>query len=676
MAQRVRRSWIFAWAGFVIVSAVLAVARLEVRNPAAHWEPRRLPPATELWHLARSQFGDYDVVLLGVALPDSVGAGRLAGFERWIGEQPEVASHFGPTPLLELDDQPWARLILGRQLSELRDAVMRGNFTLVYASLRSPARSDDLTPEHAFLERLEADGVGALPAGSQLFVAGKPAADVALNALLQRDALSAAPRALAVMAVLVGLLLGRRVVGPLAAVVAATVGVAGGMALFGTPVSTATVVTFPLTAVVGLAYGIHVAAGLTRTGSLAATRREVGPPLRWAFITTAAGIITFALSSLAGLRAYAYTATAGLALGYLAALTLVPQMSNVAASVGRLERACQRVVVRMFIAAARRRRALTTLWAAIAVTGALGLLRLRVEPNNYFGFFPKGHPTVIAHQVLDSVFGGSLPMFVLAESPSGNAYQSPVVRERIHRFLGEARGDPRVGPGLAPLLGPLPQSLEGWFQGRDERYTRAVFGVPLLPTPSLRDLMAFLDSLAIEYSDPSVRLQVTGPLAAGLPLLESLVESQVKSLVGVLGAVTVALLIVVPGWRRATALLLPNLFPPLAVAAGMGYLGIPVDFGTVVVTSMVIGIALDDTLQVAAAVGNTSPARAVRRIAAPVTITSLAAVAGFASFALSPFPVTQRLGLLTALGLTVAWAADVTLAPLLLAQTGAAKASR
>jgi len=269
-------------------------------------------------------------------------------------------------------------------------------------------------------------------------------------------------------------------------------------------------------------------------------------------------------------------------------------------------------------------------------------------------------------------------MYVLAEARSGNAYRSPVVRERIQGFLREARRDARVGPGLAPLVGggPHAHALERWFQGTDERYTRAVFGVPLLATPSLRSLMAFLDSLAIEHSDTAVRLQVTGPLAAGLPLLDSLVASQVRSLVGVLAAVTVALLIVVPGWRRALALLIPNLLPPLAVAAGMGYSGIPVDFGTVVVISMVIGIALDDTLQVASAVATTSAARAVRRVAVPVTITSIATVVGFASFALSPFPVTQRLGLLTALGLAVAWLADVTIAPLLLAQPGAARASR
>ncbi|HDH03806.1 MAG TPA: hypothetical protein ENH15_06130 [Actinobacteria bacterium] len=88
--------------------------------------------------------------------------------------------------------------------------------------------------------------------------------------------------------------------------------------------------------------------------------------------------------------------------------------------------------------------------------------------------------------------------------------------------------------------------------------------------------------------------------------------------------------------------------------------------------SMVLGIAVDDTLQLVWAgapegsFGIFAGPVAVRHVAQPITLTSLAAAVGFGSLALSPFPVTQRLGLLMAVSLSVAWLADVTVTPLLL----------
>jgi predicted RND superfamily exporter protein len=153
-----------------------------------------------------------------------------------------------------------------------------------------------------------------------------------------------------------------------------------------------------------------------------------------------------------------------------------------------------------------------------------------------------------------------------------------------------------------------------------------------------------------------------------------LVESQVKSLLVLLLVIAVAFVAVTRSWRRGMLLFLPNIVAPLAVAAAMGYGNIALDFNTVVIISLVLGISVDDTLQLARAGAPRSPgdlrfrpARAVRSVGAPVSVTSLAAVVGFGSLAFSSFPVTARLGTLTALAVVVAWLADVTLAPLLLA---------
>ncbi|MEE8116936.1 MAG: MMPL family transporter, partial [Gemmatimonadales bacterium] len=516
-------------------------------------------------------------------------------------------------------------------------------------------------------------GEGYLPQGSEIFIAGKPAADVALNDLLRRDMLLAAPMALFTMAVVLIAVFGRLSFGPLVGAATAVVIVAGGLALFGAPVSTATAVTLPITVVVGLAYGVHMAAAVERTGDVRVAMAELSKPLRWAFLTTTAALLSFALSPFPALRSYAYAASAGVAVGYLTALTLVPHLSAARRRRRRRSR-WKKLAIRLFVTSARRPRVTLAVWAGLAVVAAFGLSRLRVEPNNYLGFFPADHPTLAAHRAVDGAFGGSLPMFVLARVDSGNAYRREDVRARLRKLMAAAGEDARVGPAFTPFVaqGPSRELLEQWFQGADERYTRAVFSVPLMETTDTRDLLARLDSLAAAHSDSEITLQVTGSLAAGLPLLHALVLSQIRSLAVVLVVVGAAFVLAVRSAWTGVLLFLPNLLAPLAVGATMGFAGIALDFMMVVVFSMVLGIAVDDTLQLVLAGapvtgrGTFSPVRAVRRVATPVTITSLASVIGFGSLALSAFPVTGRLGLLMAVGLAVAWLADLSVTPLLL----------
>lgn len=672
------RLWLLAWGGAVAVAAALAVTRLRVENPAGKWEPRHPAPAARLWALTRGQFGDAQVLLIGVRLP-SPGAATLdatAAFETWVAAQPEVASVFGPAGVRAMRRSLALQLTMGRQLDDLRDAVLQRErgVSLLYVTLHAPPVPGSLELPVALLRRLRDQGPARLPPGSRLLIAGKPAADVALQDLVRTDMLVSAPLALAVMVVLLWVLFGAGSLGPCTGVAAAVTIVAGGLAACGEPLSTATAMTLPVTVIVGLAYGLHMTAALERTGDQDAARRELFVPLFWAFATTATALLSFALSPIPALRSYAYASTGGVTLGYLAAYTLVPLLGG---APGRTRRRWERLPFRLYAGAVRRPRLTAVLWAGVAAVSLAGARRLRVEPNNFLGFFPRHHPTLVAHVALDSAFGGSLPLFVLARSDTGTAFRQAAVRARLRDFLVDARRNRRVGSAFAPFVasGRAGFVLEEWFQGRDPRYTRAVLNVPLLATPSARQLLRSLDSLAVLHSDAAVRLQVTGPLAAGLPLLQLLVDSQMWSLVLTIAVVAVALVVVARSWRRGLLLLVPNLLPLAAVAGAMGYLDIALDFATVVVFSMVVGIAVDDTLHIASAMSAPKATPVLVHILKPVSVTSVVAVAGFAALLFSPFPVTERMGGLMALGLTVAWIADVTLTPLLIAWPFAGRAS-
>ncbi len=182
-----------------------------------------------------------------------------------------------------------------------------------------------------------------------------------------------------------------------------------------------------------------------------------------------------------------------------------------------------------------------------------------------------------------------------------------------------------------------------------------------------------LEAVAADLSDDAVLLTVTGLLPASLPMQDLLVGLMAKSLLVLSLFVAVALVLVARSISGGLILMIRNLMAVVAVLGLMGFLAIPIDFTTVSVASLVLGVAVDDTLQLTWAGRRDeghhrfSPGRAVRRTATPVLLGSFAMIAGALTLAFSPFPPTQRLGGLLGVGLAVALAADLTLTPLLLA---------
>jgi predicted RND superfamily exporter protein len=184
-------------------------------------------------------------------------------------------------------------------------------------------------------------------------------------------------------------------------------------------------------------------------------------------------------------------------------------------------------------------------------------------------------------------------------------------------------------------------------------------------------VLGTLDSLAAAHSDPEVRLQVTGVLHASLPLLAALIDTQVRSLATLLVAVTLVLVVVARSPSRGAQLVVPSILPLVVIAGAMGHFGVVLDFTTVTVFSIVLGVAVDDTLHIAMGAKRSrrgGAPLAIRHTADAVTLTSLVAVIGFLALWFSPFPATQLVGRLLGLGLLTAWLADITLTPLLLAR--------
>lgn len=155
-------------------------------------------------------------------------------------------------------------------------------------------------------------------------------------------------------------------------------------------------------------------------------------------------------------------------------------------------------------------------------------------------------------------------------------------------------------------------------------------------------------------------------------LLDSLIQSTFWSFI----TITPLLMYVSRGVRAGAVAMLPNVLPVLVVFGGMGWLGLPVDIGSMMSASIALGVAVDDTIHYLTwfredlnRTGDRHAAilTAYRRCATPTLQAALISGLGLSVFAFSTFTPTRQFGYLMLTILLAGVVAELVLLPALLA---------
>jgi predicted RND superfamily exporter protein len=156
---------------------------------------------------------------------------------------------------------------------------------------------------------------------------------------------------------------------------------------------------------------------------------------------------------------------------------------------------------------------------------------------------------------------------------------------------------------------------------------------------------------------------------------EAIATGQIRGLIFVFIAVGCVLVFTLRNFRISAVTLAVNVIPIGMGFGAMGWLGIPLDAGTVVVGTIAFGIAVDDSIHAAVEFANESqmgadPLSALRSayeiILPPVVISTAVIIAGFLVLACSDFLLIRNLGAVTASVMALCLATDLTLLPILL----------
>jgi predicted RND superfamily exporter protein len=203
------------------------------------------------------------------------------------------------------------------------------------------------------------------------------------------------------------------------------------------------------------------------------------------------------------------------------------------------------------------------------------------------------------------------------------------------------------------------------------------------------DTAALMDSLRAYERDhlapERMRLDFAGDVAVSQTLIEAIVTSQVRSVLGsLLGILAVTALL----FRSLRWGLLCTVPAALAVAATFGVMGwtdMPLGVATSMFAAMVLGNGVDFAIHLVARFraerargAELVPAvRAALAVTGPaIAVNALALVLGFGLLGLSSVPANARLGAITAVGLLACLAATVLVLPALLRGMGGGRNDR
>ncbi|MEL7058544.1 MAG: MMPL family transporter [Acidobacteriota bacterium] len=632
-----------------------------------------------------------------------------------------LASHHGRSGWPPADPEALRQLALDNALDRSAGWISQdGDIVTVLALLEA----DGPLAEPALAAF--ADIVDEAPAGVRGIIVGLPV----LNRALDRSSREIDRRYFPLLVVFTLLILFVTVrdvadlVAPLVFVGLCQLMVLGPMGYTGSDLNLVLAMLPPIIFVISLATALHLLLRYRQLAETCASRtervrdamREKRWAMLWTGITTSVGFASLATSPLGPVRSLGWWAAIGLLAMTAASFLVLPALlasfgahAPCGDRTGHLERRASSWGARWATFACRRRRWVLGATLVMAFIGLLGLTRLEVE-SNALHYLPPDHSLRVGIERLESAGIGVAAVELLVAWPERQGGAPPALRsalevDRLAVLADELERAPEIlgAIGAGAVLRDASASIVTMALTDDMRRQMVLEGIESddLGRRVLRSMVSedrstarvtvfvstaepgridpLLDRiLAIAQRNiPEAEVAITGQYPLLLAATGYLISTLVISLALTLVVIAIVLRILLPSSRLTLLAVVPNLWPVLAVLGVMGWCGVPLDIATVMVASVVLGLAVDDTIhtlghfrELAPRHGNLGAAVKTLELTAPAyLLTGLVLCAGFAVCSLSDFAPIARFGGLSAVAIFFAVLGDLLLLPALLSLT-------
>jgi len=560
-----------------------------------------------------------------------------------------------------------------------------------------------------------------------VYLAGSPVVTDTLKRTMRRDILKFIRLVVAAIALFL-ILIFRRISGvvlPLLVVILSVVCTLGLMALTGTPINMPTQILPSFLLAVGVGASVHLLAIFykrfdevgDKENAIAYALGHSGLAIVMTSLTTAAALGSFSMSKIAPIADLGRFAAAGVLISLVFTIVLLPSllalfpMRTKKPRTGTGKPLMERLLTAIADFSVKHAKKIIFVSSVLIIIALTLASQLRFS-HNFLKWFPESDPTRRATEAIDTAMNGSISMEVVVDTGRENGLHEPKILNALDELcieLETMKGDGYfIGKtwSLPTILKEINKALN---ENRPEFYTipqdRNLIAQELLlfENSGSDDLEDVVDSQfsklrvaiklpwvdAVKYEEiiqrvkerfekklgASVKITITGITPLMGRAFSASIRSSAESYLIAFAVITVMMILLIGSVRVGLVSMIPNILPILVVMAVMVPLHMPLDMFTMLVGSIAIGLAVDDTIhffhnfrRYYRQCGNAheSVRQTLTTTGRAMLTTSIVLSIGFFVYMFAYMNHISNFGLLTGLAIIIALLADFFLAPALM----------
>ena len=665
-----------------------------------------------------SEFGVQDMVVIlfsDSCIVSSDNLNRIKNIDRSISRINGISSRISPFTVKSIKSEEGMMTVdplIKRIPSSAPDLELLGKDILENSFARDIVVSSDLTTasitatinnlvtEKETLQKIDSV-ISSNPGNAKIVKGGLPYIRQSLVKDVGKDAIILIPVALLIMLIVLKASLGswRSVLLPFSIVVLTTAFSLALIPLTGWKMSIITVLVPVILIAVANNYGIYLVARFQELSFRhpEATRKELirmlikslNMPILFSGLTTVAGILGLLTHSIIPAKQIGILAAAGVSLALLMSLLLIPALIFVSGSGLTLKnrkrdraKLFDNILNNLSKLIIKNPGRILLVSALVIILFASGIAFLRIDTNQENYFAPK-HPVRQASELINSKFGGSQTISVMIKGD----IKDPELMKGIDRLTTEIKNQKGVGIvfSISQVVREMSKAIytsteDGYDQIPDTREAIAqmfeLYNMSGSPDDfkQLTDLDNTKAHILIRLSDPennivkSVKARIS-ELTVNIPaeisvggyamimsdFAESIIKGQISSLLFAVITVLLLLTIIFRSFKGGLIGSIPLTASILILFGFMGYSGIALDAATALLSSIMIGVGVDFTIQyiwcfnLQINSGLSYPeatSSAMRTIGRSIIINALTVMAGFGALMFSGFTSIRFFGYL------------------------------
>lgn len=509
----------------------------------------------------------------------------------------------------------------------------------------------------------------------------------------------------------------------------------GIMVLAGSSLSLGSIALPPLVLVLGTVYSLHMVAeyyeqallGRAVNEVVLETLQTVSTPALIAAATTVLGFLSLVANEIISIRALGLYASVGIAIAFVFSIVLVPALL----ALFNLPRRRQEAFSPGISAGLRRLTHLSirhrgaVILTSLLIVGFCTWQSFSIQvDSNFQSFFRATDPIRQATAAINRHLTGSMAFYVVIDGSEPEIIKKWDTVRRIKDLQLYIDSLPGVGKTLSFVdycemfdrggSEDILVSAEGEVTEAPPPGNRTTFwenpaqleevmriisfrakNFSLVVTPDFSrtnlvvrttlsrssDIAALVDKIQVyarEHFPPELKAHPTGNLILLTHTTGNIVTGQIQSLALTAGVIFVIMALMFLSIRVGLIAMVPNVFPLFVFFGLMGASGTALNFGTNIIASIALGIAVDDTIHLmmrlnaevrATADQEEALLRTLSTVGKPALYASLVLFLGFLTLCFSTFVPIQEFGFLSAATIIMGLVGEIALLPALLATT-------